>query len=159
MDGTKGVTMAEIEDAKTKGADKKTPKVEAAAIHEEQNLDQRVPDHIEGTSQTPKEISNEIKNPPKPNEDEVKGADLTEPVAPHSADPAADPEGRSSRKATEVKGEEGQTDRLKLKRVSGDEVYGNLGAPPSNEDALKIIRDREKAAGRGLSKKGSEVTQ
>lgn len=145
--------MAEIEETKTKGADAKTPKTEAAVIHETQNEQETVPEHIEGTSETPEEISEAIVNPPEANDDEVKGEDATPIAEPHNADPASGPENRTSKNGDEVVGEEKQTDRLTLKRVSGDEVYGNLGAPPSNEDSLKAIRRRETKAGRGISAK------
>lgn len=137
--------MAEISDRKS--ADAKTAKVDAAPIHETQNEQETVPEHIEGTSQTPKDIAKEIVHPPAANDDEVKGEDLTDLPEPHKADPQADPKDRTSLEGSKVKGEEKQTDRLTLKRVQGDEVYGNLGAPPSTQDALKDIRKRAEKSG------------
>lgn len=138
--------MAEITDASTKGADHKTAKTAAANIHENPAEHDRVPEHIEGTSQTPEHITDEILNPPEANEDEVKGEDNSPIAEPHSADPQADPEDRHSRNAEEIVKDETHDDgRLKLKRVNGDDVYGSLGAPPSTVDSLKQIRDREDA--------------
>lgn len=157
---TEGVIMAEIEETKTKGADAKTSKTSAAAIHETQNEhDPKVPEHIEGQSKTPEEISEKIVNPPAPNDDEVKGTDNTPIAAPHSADPQADPKDRTSSNGSEVTGDQPdkKTKALRLERVSGDEVYGTLGAPASTEDSLQSIRKREKKAGRGVSAKGSDV--
>lgn len=156
MEETKGVAMTDSK----KSADQKAEKVEAASIHETQTDESALPEHLQDLSETPEHVSEDILNPPKPNDDEVKGADNTPIAAPHNADPASGPEDRTSKNGDEVTGDQPdkETKALRLERVSGDEVYGTLGAPASTEDSLASIRKRETKAGRGISAKGDEVT-